>query len=101
MLDAVTRFIGTALKAGNSAIVVATESHRNRLLPQLQTYGLDMDAVIEQGRYVALDAAETLSQLLLNGPDPGRFLELLGNLVVTGMEAAKAAHPRLACSENA
>jgi hypothetical protein len=55
-----------------------------------------MDAVIEQRRYVALDAAETLSQLLLNDrPDPGRFLELLGNLVVTAMEAAKVAHPRV------
>jgi hypothetical protein len=96
LLDAVTRFIGTALKAGNSAIIVATESHRNSLFPQLKTHGLDMGAVIEQGRYVALDAAETLSQILLDDrPDPGRFLELLGNLVLTAMEAAKVAHPRV------
>jgi hypothetical protein len=31
----VAKFIGTALKAGNGAVVVATESHRNSLLPKL------------------------------------------------------------------
>jgi len=41
-LDQVTRFIATALKAGNSAIVVATESHRESLLVELQADGLDM-----------------------------------------------------------
>lgn len=32
-----TLFIGTALKAGHRVIVVATGSHRNSLLPRLET----------------------------------------------------------------
>jgi DNA-binding NarL/FixJ family response regulator len=36
LLDDVTQFISAALKAGNAAVVVATESHRNSLLPRLQ-----------------------------------------------------------------
>ena len=44
LLDDLTRFIGAALEAGNAAIVVATESHRDSLLLRLQAHGLDMDA---------------------------------------------------------
>jgi CheY-like chemotaxis protein len=96
LLDDLTQFVGAALKAGNAAIVVATESHRDSLLPRLQAHGLDVGAAIEQGRYVALDAAETLSAFMLNGmPDPVRFLELLGDLIVTAREAAEGEHPRV------
>ena len=95
-LDHVTRFIAAALKAENAAIVVATESHRRNLLSELQTAGLDMTAVIEEGRYIPLDAADTLSTFMVNGmPDPVRFLQLLGDLVMTAGDAAKTANPRI------
>ena len=75
LLDDVTRFIGAALKAGNSAIVVATESHRKSLILELQAQRLDIGAVIEHGRYIALDAAETLSAIMVNDlPDPNNFV---------------------------
>jgi DNA-binding response OmpR family regulator len=97
LLDHITQFIGTALKVGNAAIVVATEPHRNSLLPRLQAYGLDTAAAIEQGRYISLDAADTLSTFMLDGmPDPVRFLRLLGNLIATAAEAAKGEHARVA-----
>jgi DNA-binding NarL/FixJ family response regulator len=89
LLDDLTQYIGAALKAGDAAIVVATESHRDRLLPRLQAYGLDMGAAIEQGRYIALDAAERLSTFMVNGmPDPSRFVEGFGNLILTAAKAA-------------
>jgi KaiC/GvpD/RAD55 family RecA-like ATPase len=97
LLDDITQFIGTALKAGNAAIVAATESHRKSLLPRLQAYGLDTAAAIEQGRYISLDAADTLSTFMLNGmPDPVRFLRNLGNLIATSAEAAKGEQSRVA-----
>ena len=43
-LDDLTQFIGAALRAGNAAIVVSTESHRDSLLPRLQAYGLHESA---------------------------------------------------------
>jgi DNA-binding NarL/FixJ family response regulator len=96
LLDDLTQFVGAALKAGNAAIVAATESHRTRLLPRLQACGVDVDAAIEHGRYIALDAAETLSAIMVNDlPDPVRFLELLGDLIVAATEAAKGKHPRV------
>jgi len=96
LLDDLTQFIGTALNGGNAAIVVATESHRDSLLLRLQTHGLDIAAAIEQGRYVALDAADTLSTFMLTGmPDPVLFSKLLGNLIVTAADAAKGEHARV------
>jgi hypothetical protein len=45
---------------------------------------------------VPLNAANTLSMFIVNGmPDPVRFLELLGNLIVTAGEAAKGANRRV------
>ena len=81
LLHDLTQFIGAALTAGNSAIVVATESHRSNLFLSLQASGLDVDAAVRQGRYITLDAAETLSKVMRNDIlDSGRVLELLGRL---------------------
>ena len=95
-LDHVTRFIAAALKAENAAIVVATESHRRSLLSELRAEGLDVTAAVKEGRYIPLDAADTLSTFMVNGmPDPVRFLELLGDLVMTAGDAAKTGNPRV------
>lgn len=82
LLDSVTRFIAAALKAGNAAIIAATESHRDSLLLRLQTHGLDIGAAIEQGRYIALDAADALPKFMLRDVlDPVLFLQALGNYI--------------------
>lgn len=97
LLDELSQFIGTALKAGNAAIVVATESHRGHLLRRLKAYGLDTDASIEQGRYIALDAADVVSTFVVNGMlDSVRFLESYGNLILKAANAAKGEPPRVA-----
>jgi hypothetical protein len=96
-LDDLAQFIGAALRAGNAAIVVSTESHRDSLLPRLQAYGLDVGAAIEQGRYIALDAADALPTFMLNGmPDPVRFMKVLGDLVATAAKAGKGEQARVA-----
>ena len=96
-LEDVTQFIGTALKAGSAAIVAATESHRYSLLPSLKAYGLDIGAAIEQRRYIALDADDTLETFMLHGkPDPTRFMKAFGNLIMTAAKAAKVENPRVA-----
>jgi DNA-binding NarL/FixJ family response regulator len=97
VLDDLTQFIGAALKAGNAAIIVTTESHRDSLLPRLQTYGLDIGTAIEQGRYIALDAADALPTFMLRGmPDSVLFLKLLGDLIETAAKAAQGEEARVA-----
>jgi DNA-binding NarL/FixJ family response regulator len=100
-LEGFTQFVGVALSEGNAVIVVATESHRDSLLPRLQRYGLDITAAIEQGRYIPLDAADTLSTFMVNdSPDRTRFLEATADLITRAAAVAKGEHPRVAvCGE--
>jgi DNA-binding NarL/FixJ family response regulator len=97
LLDDLTKFVRAALKVGNAAIVVATESHRNGLLSRLQAHGIDIDAAVQQGRYITWDADGALSAFMLNQrPDPVRFLKLLGHLIATAAEAAKEGQSQVA-----
>ena len=97
LLDELTQSIGGALSAGNSAIVLATELHRETLLPRLQTYGFDIVVAIRERRYIALDAEEALSKVVINGlPDPVRFIDLLGDLIVRATRATKRERGRVA-----
>jgi DNA-binding NarL/FixJ family response regulator len=100
-LDSFTLFIGAALKTGKAVIVVATESHRDSLLPRLQGYGLDIGAVIEQGRYIALDAAETVSTFMVNDlPDRDKLLRVTADLIAQVAKAASVETARVAaCGE--
>jgi DNA-binding NarL/FixJ family response regulator len=96
-----TRFIEAALEVGNAVIVVATESHRKSLLQRLQEHAVDVDAALEQGRYVSLDVAETLSTFMVNYlPDPAHCLKVAGDLVMETAKAAQGEPPRVAvCGE--
>lgn len=94
LLEGFTEFIEAALRAGNAVIVVATEPHRDRLLPRLRSHGLDIAAAIEQGRYIPLDAAATLSTFMVDDlPDPARFFEAAAHLFAAAVKAAKGEHP--------
>jgi DNA-binding NarL/FixJ family response regulator len=99
--ETVAHFIGTALRAGNAAILLATQPHRDSLFQSLKTQGVDVDAATQQGSYVSLDAAETLSKFMVNGwPDADRFFESFRNLIQSASNGAKAEHPRVAiCGE--
>lgn len=97
LVDGTSQFIGAALKAGSAAIVVATESHLASLGRRLQSEGVDLAAEIEQGRYIALDAAEMVSTVMLNGVlDSVRFLEGFETLILKAAKAASEEHRRVA-----
>ena len=97
LLSEVGQFIEAALRVGNPAIVVATDSHRKSLLSGLRACGSEISAAIEEGRYFSLDAEETLSNLVVNGVvDAVRFHEQFGDLIMAARETAKSTNPRVA-----
>jgi DNA-binding NarL/FixJ family response regulator len=100
-LDTFAHFIAVALKAGDAAIAVITESHRDGLVLRLKAQGLDVDAAIQEGRYIQLDVAETLSTFMVyDMPDADRFVEVVGGLIEAAAKAAKREHRRVvACGE--
>lgn len=90
LLDEVSNFIGTALAAGSSAVVIATKGHEERLVQKLKSQGLEVANAIAEGRYVALDAAETLSKFTMNGlPDAACFSETIGAVIARAAAAAR------------
>ena len=101
LLDGLALFAGTALKSSKAAIVLATERHREALRALLQASGIEMSAAIEQGRYVALDPAQTLSSFMVDGlPDPARFQKAAGDLIVKTAESVGGDTSRVAaCGE--
>ena len=82
LLDALSRFIGTPLGAGDAAIVIATEAHLQGLAQRLNARGISVTKAARDGRYIALDAVETVSDILVDGqPHKARFTDLVGGLL--------------------
>lgn len=95
------RFIETALRVGNPVILVASESHRHRLLKELERRGWDVAGAIREGSYTPLDASEMLAIFMENDwPDPTRLADLVGSVIEKASKAAKAKHSKVAvCGE--
>jgi hypothetical protein len=90
LLDTLGEFIGAGLGSGAACILIATQAHREELLPRLLANGLDPARIPE--RYLVLDAAETLAQFLEAGlPDPQRFARVIG----AHIEQAERCAPRV------
>jgi PAS domain S-box-containing protein len=96
LLDSLTDFIGSALGAGNAAIVIATKVHLDGLQQRLKACGLDTQLAGRQGRYLALDATALLSQIMVDGmPDGERFAETVGKAIGRISAALKGPRPEL------
>src|SRR5207244_12724491 len=73
------RMIGTVLGAGDVAIVIATQSHRDAVAQLLSARGLDVAVAVDQGHYIALDAAEMVATFMVDGmPDAVRCTACVG-----------------------
>jgi signal transduction histidine kinase len=97
LIESLSRFIGTALGGGDAAIVVATPSHREGLVRVLKSRGLDTSGALKTGRYVSLDAAETLSTFLVDGwPDARLFTDVVGSLLADAKSKSGGADQRIA-----
>lgn len=89
LIESLGHSVADALNSGHSAIVVATQPNRDSLARNLQARAVNLCSAIKTGRYIALDAAETLDKLIYDGkPDETVFRELAGDLI---MQARKAA----------
>lgn len=96
LLDSLTDFIGSALGAGNAAVIIATKVHLDGLQQRLKACGLDSQVAGRQGRYLALDASALLSQIMVDGmPDEERFAETVGKAIGRISAALKGPRPEL------
>jgi PAS domain-containing protein len=94
LIAGIAHFVGSAFETGNSAVVVATESHRDKVAERLEMHGFDVHVHRTKGSYLALDAQETLSKFMVNSrPEPERFFEVIGNIAATANLAAECERP--------
>jgi len=100
-LNGFSRFIETNLIYGNAVIVVASHFHQISLLERLRAQRVNIDAAIEQKRYIALDVTDTLSLFMVNDlPDRARFLKAAGDLIAAAAKAVNGNPFRVAaCGE--
>jgi PAS domain S-box-containing protein len=96
LLDELDNYIGTALAAGSSAIVIATRGHIDNLDDRLRARGIDLAQAQADGRYIALDATEVLSCFVMDGRvDPARFSATIGRVIGRAAGAARDASRRV------
>jgi len=83
LISQVAGFLRAGLQAGDAAVVIATKPHRDDLENRLRADTSRMAAQqLHADRYVALDAADTLSQFLVDGQlDGERFTGLFGPIL--------------------
>jgi PAS domain S-box-containing protein len=97
LLDGLSGFIGAALLTGDSALVIATKSHREELDRRLRSRGLDLKPAIKRGQYLSFDAADTLAKFIVHGKiDERRFSKLVGDVIEQIGLAAQPEHQRVA-----
>ena len=98
LIEELSRYVSHALRAGDAAVVVATKEHREGLIQRLTADGVEVGTLIEQGRFIALDAAQTLSTFMVEGwPDQQRFTDVVGGVIDKAVVATnRGTNPRVA-----
>jgi RimJ/RimL family protein N-acetyltransferase len=90
-------YVVSALARGASAIIIATAGHREQLTLALENQCFHVGRLRAAGRYVALDASQTLENFLVDGRiDRGRFFGTVGPVVAQAKDAAPAQGSRVA-----
>jgi PAS domain S-box-containing protein len=93
LIDSVSGFVGAALSAGNSSVVIATADHRRALQQKLAACGVDLAEAAAAGRWVEFDAAETLAKFMVNGaPDPSRLAKAVGSTIARLAQDGRRIH---------
>jgi hypothetical protein len=95
-LEGLCDYIGPALAGGYAAIVVATQAHHDRLEQRLMARGVSTYKAGQQGRYVALDDSEALSEIMLDGmPDGALFDFTIGGIISGARSFLKNGHSEI------
>ena len=82
LADRVTDYLRGALEGGGAAVVIATPEHRREFETRLGHAGVDLAAARDDGSYQALDAGQTLRQLMVADKlDSAAFDWVIGDVI--------------------
>ena len=95
-LDEVSRLVGSALRSGKPAVVVAGEATRDGLARRLHAQELNLGRLVARGQFVAHDSATALSRVMHGGyPDRDVLTEIIDDLERTRVASADRPDCRL------
>lgn len=81
-LNALEGFVAGGIRQGDSIVLIATPAHLSVLSTRLERNGFDVDAAVNRGQYLALDAAQTLARFMVDGwPDQALFNAVVGDVL--------------------
>jgi hypothetical protein len=81
-LDGLEGFVTHGLRAGEAAIVIATDAHLQGLEERMAARGIDVGQARADDRYLALPVEDTLSGFMESDwPDDSRFAAEMGKLL--------------------
>jgi hypothetical protein len=90
-LDMLARFVLDGLGNREAVVAIANVSHLATLRARVAAAGFDVPALQACGRYVPLDAAATLSQIMVDGwPDEARFEHVIGQVIAHARRDGRA-----------
>jgi len=89
----VSAYLLEAIRAGGTALVIATREHRDAIAGALARAGIDVAARQAAGLYVALDAVETMGRFMVaDWPDAASFWQLISPLISRAAETGAPVH---------
>jgi len=94
LAEGVAAYVGKGVLAGEAAIIIAAETHRDLIIQRLHKMSVDVEAARARGDLIILDAATTLAKFMVDGaPDPDLFRRVVGSV----LESASTRGNRTAC----
>ena len=82
LINAVGGFLAEGIRAGEVAIAIATQTHRDGLDAFLLADGIDVEVACQDGQLMLLDAAASLAELVTDDHiDPEVFISVVGQLL--------------------
>ena len=100
LIETLGQQIGNALECGDTAIVIATKSHRDALAQELCLRKINTSPAIKAGRFIELDAAKTLENFMVGGgPDKAKFEDCIGSLIRQAAAQVMPGHRLVAFGE--
>jgi hypothetical protein len=82
LVGRVADFLAPGIIAGEAAVVIATPKHADLIDIELRARGIDLDGALRDGRFVGLDAVQTLKEFMIGDrPDHARFVRVVGGTI--------------------
>lgn len=89
-VQSICRTLEQPLRSGDAVIAIVSAEHCALMEAALTAAGIDMAAACADGRFTALDMADTALELLVHGrPDEARFEALATDLITSAAHAGR------------